>query len=368
MLIARSPVRISFGGGGTDLPDYYEQHGGMVVSTTINYYVYTILTPSWPNNGVQIISADYRALSQRPTCEDLIWNGDLGLPKAITYYFNLRDGLTIFLASQIPPGTGLGSSSSVAVSMIKALAFWCGLDLGPAEVAELACYIEIEKLGMPIGKQDQYAAAFGGFNSITFARDGVTVEPLRLSPETREALESRLMLFFTGSSRQSSTILRRQKQASQEGDKETVRRLDAIKELGLKVRVALEHGDLDTFGDLLHQGWMEKRRLAQGITNPFLDKCYQTAQENGVLGGKITGAGGGGFMMLYCPEERQEAVIAALTELGLQHRSFAFEDDGVQVLQALPWQGPHIPRRMPLVMEGMQTELSGAFLSAVMNQ
>ena len=354
MLIARAPVRISFGGGGTDLPAYYERHGGMVVSTAINYYVYTILTPGGSDNGVQIISADYRTFSQRPTCEDLIWNGDLGLPKAVTYYFNLRDGLTIFLASQIPPGTGLGSSSSVAVSMVKALAFWCGLDLGPAEVAELACYIEMEKLRMPIGKQDQYAAAFGGLNSITFSQDGVTVEPLRVSRKTREALESRLMLFFTGSSRRSSTILRRQKQASQQGDKATVRRLDAIKELGLGVRTALERGDLDAFGDLLHQSWMEKRQLTEGITNPFLDQCYQAAQVNGALGGKVTGAGGGGFMMLYCPEERQEAVTEALTELGLQRRAFTFDDEGVQVMQAMPWPGSHIPNHFPLFMEGIQ--------------
>jgi len=317
---------------------------------------------------VQIISADYRAFSQRPTCEDLIWNGDLGLPKAITYYFNLRDGLTIFLASQVPPGTGLGSSSSVAVSMIKALAFWCGLDLGPAEVAELACYIEIEKLGMPIGKQDQYAAAFGGLNCITFSRDGVTVEPLLISPKTRETLESRLMLFFTGSSRQSSTILRRQKQASQEGDKETVRRLDAIKELGFEVRTVLERGDMDSFGDLLHQGWMEKRRLAEGITNPFLDQCYETAQDCGALGGKITGAGGGGFLMLYCPEERQVEVTEALTELGLQHRAFALVDEGVQVMQAAPWRGPHVPHRIPLVLEGMQAGGNGSMLMPVMSQ
>jgi D-glycero-alpha-D-manno-heptose-7-phosphate kinase len=368
MLIARAPVRISFAGGGTDLPAYYEQHGGMVISTTIDYYIYTILTPSWPNNGVQIISADHRALSERPTCEDLIWNGDLGLPRAITYYFNLRDGLTIFLASQVPPGTGLGSSSSVAVSMIKALAFWCGLDLGSAEVAELACYIEIEKLGMPIGKQDQYAAAFGGLNSITFSRDGVRVEPLKVPSGTREALERRLMLFFTGSSRQSSTILRRQKQASQEGDEETIRRLGTIKELGFEVRAALEKGDLDTFGDLLHRGWMEKRQLAEGITNPFLDQCYQAARENGAPGGKITGAGGGGFLMLYCPEEQQEAVEDALTELGLQHRAFSFEDDGVQVMQATPWQGPHRPHRVPTVTEGMQVESSGTMRSPVADQ
>jgi len=353
VLIARAPVRISFGGGGTDLPAYYERHGGMVVSTTISYYVYTILTPGWPDS-VQIISADYRALSQRPTCEDLIWNGDLRLPKAITYYFNLRDRLTIFLASQVPPGTGLGSSGSVAVSMIKALAFWCGLDLGPEEVAELACYIEIEKMGMPVGRQDQYAAAFGGLNNITFSRDGVEVEPLQMPPEKREALERGLMLFFTGTSRQSSTILRRQQQASQQGDKETVRRLDRIKELGIEIRAVLEQGDLETFGELLHRSWMEKRQLTEGITNPFLDRCYQTAREKGALGGKVTGAGGGGFLMLYCPEERQDDVTEALTALGLQRRPFTLDDQGVQIMQAVPWPRPQVPHRVPFGRQGIR--------------
>jgi D-glycero-alpha-D-manno-heptose-7-phosphate kinase len=351
VLITRAPVRISFGGGGTDLPAYYERRGGLVVSAAISYYVYTILTPGW-SDGVQIISADYRALCQRPICEDLIWNDDLSLPKAITYYFNLCEGLSVFLASQVPPGTGLGSSGSVAVSMIKALAFWCGLDLGPRQVAELACYIEIEKMAMPVGKQDQYAAAFGGLNCIKFCRDGVSVEPLRVPPGTREALESRLMLFFTGTSRQSSTILRRQKQASQQRDQDTIRKLDAIKELGLEIRAALEHGDLEAFGALLHQSWMEKRQLTEGITNPFLDQCYRAAQEHGALGGKVTGAGGGGFLMLYCPEERQEAVTEALTELGLQRWPFTLDGKGVQVMEAVPWSRQHVPHHVPLVMEG----------------
>jgi D-glycero-alpha-D-manno-heptose-7-phosphate kinase len=335
VLITRAPVRISFGGGGTDLPAYYEQHGGMVVSTTISYYTYVILTPGW-SDEIQIISADYRAMCEWSTCEDLIWDGDLYLPKAIAHYFNISGGLTIFLASQIPPGTGLGSSSSVAVTMIKALAFWCGLDLGPAEVAELACHIEIDKMRMPIGKQDQYAAAFGGLNCIQFNQDGVTVEPLRVSAETRHSLEQGLMLFFTGSSRQSSTILRHQEQASREGEQATIARLDEIKDLGVQIRNALERGDLEVFGELLHRSWMNKRELTQGITNPFLDECYQAARDNGALGGKVTGAGGGGFMMLYCPQEQQQAVTDALTALGLQRRSFELDTDGVQVMEASP--------------------------------
>lgn len=336
LIIARAPVRISFGGGGTDIPAYYEKHGGFVVSATINYYVYTILTPGQPD-GVQIFSADYRSFTQRPICEDLIWDGDLSLPKAIVYYFNIRDGLTVFLASQVPPGTGLGSSGSVAVSMIKALAFWCGLDLGPKEVAELACFIEIHKLGMPVGKQDQYAAALGGLNCFTFLRDDVRVEPLRMPPQARQELERGLMLFFTGISRQSSTILKRQQEASRKGDRETIRRLTAIKELGQEIRRALENGDLWAFGELLHRSWLEKRRVTEGITNPELDRCYEVAREAGALGGKVTGAGGGGFLMLFCPPTHQDAVTEALVALGLQRRPFAFENEGVQIMQGIPW-------------------------------
>jgi len=336
ILFSQAPVRISFGGGGTDLPAYYERHGGLVVSTAINFYVYTMLTPTRPN-GVDIISADYRALCQRPTCEDLIWDGDLSLPKAITYYFNVRDGVKIFLASQVPPGTGLGSSGSVAVSMIKALALWCGLDLGPAEVAELACYIEIEKMGMPVGKQDQYAASFGGLNFITFDGDGVDVEPLNVTGETRKGLEEGLMLFFTGTSRKSSTILRHQRKASQEQDDATIRRLDEIKALGLEIKQALEAGDLQAFGDLLHRSWMQKRRLAEGVTNSDIDQWYQTALEHGAWGGKVSGAGGGGFMMLFCPVERQPAVTEALEGMGLRRREFMFDNEGVKVMQGVPW-------------------------------
>jgi D-glycero-alpha-D-manno-heptose-7-phosphate kinase len=340
VLIARAPMRISFGGGGTDLPAYYEQYGGMVVSTTINHYAYTILTPGG-SDSLQVVSADYHTFYRRPPCEDLVWDGNLALPKSIINHFDVQNGVNIFLASQIPPGTGLGSSGSVAVAMIKALAFWCGLDLSPHEVAEMACFIEIEKMGMPVGKQDQYAAAFGGLNRITFEKDGaVQVDPLHLPPDILEAFQKRMLLFFTGTSRKSSTILRKQKHASEKGDQLVIERLHAIQELAFSIKGALEHGDLDGFGELLHLSWLNKRDLAENIANPFIDKCYAAGREAGAIGGKITGAGGGGFMMLYCPPAHQVAVTRVLEGMGLRRLDFAFDREGAQVMLAVSGADP----------------------------
>jgi D-glycero-alpha-D-manno-heptose-7-phosphate kinase len=330
MLISRAPVRISFGGGGTDLPSFYERYGGMVISTTINHHVYAILTPGG-QDVVQIVSADYHTF-WRQSLDNLIWDGDLALPRAIVHEFGLHHGLDIFLASQIPPGTGLGSSGSVAVCLINGLAAWQGISLAPAEIAEQACHIEIGKMGMPVGKQDQYAAAFGGLNCITFTAEGVTVEPLQVSPATHQTLERRLMLFFTGSSRQSSNILRYQKQKGEQGDSQVIERLLAIKELGLATRHALEAGDLDSFGELMHRSWMQKRSLAPDISNNTINQIYDLAQSKGAVGGKITGAGGGGFLMLYCHEEHQDAVTEALEGVDLRRMGFAFDTQGAQVM------------------------------------
>ena len=350
VLIARAPMHICFGGDGTDFPAYYERHGGLVVGATISYYVYVILSAG-ARDGVHIIAADPRVLCQRSTRDDLFWDNDLSLPQAITDHFNLCDGLTIFLASQVPPGTGLGSAGSVATSMIKALAFWCGLDLAPRQVAEMACHIELEKMAMPIGKQDQYATAFGGLNCIKFSRGDVSVDALRISPETREALESRLMLFFTGTSRQPSTFLQRWRRAGERGDQGSLLRLEAIKELGLEICAVLEQGDLEAFGNLLHQSWMEQRQLMDGVTSPFLDQCYQTARQHGALGGKVTGAGSGGFLVLCCPDDRQAAVTTALKTLGLQRWPFALDDEGVQVMEGVPWSRQHVPHHVPFAVE-----------------
>src|SRR5581483_6711270 len=216
MLIARAPVRISLAGGGTDLPAYYEEYGGCVISTSIDKYFYVFLQPS-PDPTLQITSSDYQTFYRHTADErqDFFIEGSLSLPRTILHHFGITRGVSMFLASEIPPGTGLGSSSTVTVAIVKAITTAQGLKPSPYELAELASFIEIQKMGMPIGKQDQYAAAFGGLNRIDFARERTTVTPLNLTPKMRARLEENLMLFFTGSTRSAADILSQQKAASE---------------------------------------------------------------------------------------------------------------------------------------------------------
>lgn len=329
-LLARAPVNISFCGDG-ESSVHCEGCDGLTISAAINYYTYTILTPGW-SGGLQIISADHHDSSWTSCDDEPDWESSLCLPRAIARYFNLSDGLTIFLASQIPPGAGLGSPGSLAVSMIKAVAFWCGLDLGPAEVAELACYIEIEKLGMPAGKQDQYAAAFGGLNCITSSPSGVTLEQLQLSTGTYQALEKGLMLFSAADHDLPVAAPRRRSQS----------------DWGAEIRRALEQGDLDAFGGLLHRSW-----TIDGVADLFWEQCYRAARENGALGGNVTGA----FLMLYCPLGYQNGVMEALEALGLRRLPFVLENRGVEVMQAMPWSRPYTPNPLSFVSENSEIDM-----------
>jgi D-glycero-alpha-D-manno-heptose-7-phosphate kinase len=331
MLITRAPVRISFAGGGTDLPAYYERYGGAVVSTTIDKYFYIFLNVSG-DDAIQITSSDYRTFYRHDGDAPLLLDGDLSLPRAILNHFGLTRGISMFLASEIPPGTGLGSSSTVAVAIVKAVATARGLFLSKQQIAELACHIEIEKLGEPIGKQDQYAAAFGDLNLIQFSRDGVTVEPLRVSPETRRALEKSILLFFTGATREASSILRAQRQASEQNDARVLGALHAVKEMAFKAKGILESGNLGELAELLDANWQQKKKFASGISNSFIDECYDLALQNGAGGGKMTGAGGGGFLMLYCEPQHQSTVTQALEAKGLKRMGFRFESEGARVL------------------------------------
>jgi D-glycero-alpha-D-manno-heptose-7-phosphate kinase len=331
MLVARAPMRISFGGGGTDLEAYFAKYGGLVISTAINKYFYAIITTD-ESDDLQIISADYRSLYRHSPYNDLFWNGDLALPRAILHEFGIRRGINLFVASEVPPGTGLGSSSAAAVTMVRALSTLVEYPMTKQQVAELASYIEINKMGMPIGKQDQYASAFGGLNKIVFTREGITVEALKISPEIRQVLERRLMLFFTGSSRESTSILKHQRKSTEEGDESVLQALHNIKRAAVEVQMCLESGDLDEFARLLDHSWREKRRLAPSLSTSFIDECYALALEHGASGGKITGAGGGGFLMLYCLENAQNAVTQVLEDHGLKRMNFRFDQQGATVL------------------------------------
>lgn len=331
MLIVRSPLRISLAGGGTDLPVYYREHGGVVINTAIDRYFYVFLKTQ-SSNGLEIASADFRTFFRHNGDCPLSWEGELELPRAIFQHFGVARGSRLFIASEIPPGTGLGSSSSVSVGLIKALCAACGLNWSPQEIAELASYIEIEKLGSPIGKQDQYAAAFGGLNQIEFLATETRVTPLDISAETRFRLERSLMLFYTGQSRSANEILARQRDASQHKKGPTLDALHRVKGLVPGVRKCLEEGDIKGFGQLLHENWLEKKRFAKGVSNAKIDECYEAAMKAGAYGGKITGAGGGGFLLICCETDSRDGITAELEKLGLIRVGFRFDDQGARVL------------------------------------
>jgi len=331
MLITRAPVRISFAGGGTDLPAYYTRHGGAVVSTTIDKYFYVFLNVI-ADETIQIASSDYRTFYRHDADTPMLFDGDLSLPRAIFNHFGLTRGLSMFLASEVPPGTGLGSSSTVAVAIIKAVTIARGLFLSKQQIAELACQIEIEKLGEPIGKQDQFASAFGGLNLIQFSGDGVTVESIRIAPETRRELEHNVLLFFTGATRAASSILHAQKKSSEQNDPRVLDALHKVKQMAFEAKDYLERGDLAQFGALLDRAWQNKKQFANGVSNSLIDECYDLARQKGASGGKVTGAGGGGFLMIYCEPAQQPAVTHDLEAKGLRRMDFRFESEGARVL------------------------------------
>jgi D-glycero-alpha-D-manno-heptose-7-phosphate kinase len=326
-------VRISFGGGGTDLPSYYEQFDGGVLSAAINKYFYTILGTR-TDGRVQVISSDLRVFE---TWQDIanmsIQGSELEIPLAVLKFLGCNVAVDLFLASEIPPGTGLGSSASVCVNILKTLTNYLQKHLSKDELAQKAFHIARNVLGKHVGKQDEYAAAFGGLNYIYFYRDGSTVvEPLNIDPLIRQELQSNLMLFFTGSAHHSWTILQEQEDSTRAQSSSTLEALHEVKALGLQMRHAFEQGKLRHFGELLDEGWQAKRRVSKKISTPRIDQLYALARRHGAIGGKITGAGGGGFLLLYCETENQNAVRSALGSEGIQEMAFNFDMQGAQVI------------------------------------
>lgn len=327
---ARAPLRISFGGGGTDLAAYYERFGGFVVSAAITRYCH-VSAYQPEDGGIHLISADYGVSERYHRGEAPAVAGPLALPKAAVEHFWERGlcelGVALALSSQVPPGTGLGSSSAMAAALIRALSAYVGTSMSAAEVADLACRLEIERLGMPIGRQDQYASAFGGVNTIEFTADDTRVTALDLTPPSLTALEDRLLLFSTGQSHNSAHILHQQG-ADSRRNPVVIESLHTIKRLAGRMCAALAAGELDCFGDLLDQSWRAKRTLSTKISSQAIDRYYAAARAAGALGGKITGAGGGGFLLLYVPPRAQRAVRAAMARAGLQEMPFSFDHSG----------------------------------------
>jgi len=333
VLIVRSPVRVSFAGGGTDLPVYYEKYGGAVLSTSINKYFYTILSRR-DDNYVQIISSDLRTMEHWQDIAKMSLTGNkLELPLAVLKSLGRDVAVNLFLASEIPPGTGLGSSATVCVNLLKALTTYLHLPASKYDIAEKAFAIARDGLGKPVGKQDEYAAAFGGLNFIRIDTNGTThVEALDIPRDVKRELQQNLMLFFTGTARDSQEILREQETSSQDQHGRAVAALHEIRSLAERMRRALVRGELNQFGHMLDEGWEAKKRISNNISNSSIDRRYQLAKERGALGGKITGAGGGGFLLLYCEQACQQSVRQALAADELPEMRFEFETEGAQVI------------------------------------
>ena len=330
MIIAKSPVRLSFGGGGTDLPAYYEAHGGAVLSVTIDKYFYSVLQEI-PGRAIEISSSDYQLHQRIQDLGQANLKDALRIPKAMLRHFGVKDGVMLQLKSDIPPGSGLGLSGAVATSLARCIGAYTGAAMDKAQVAELATHIELTVLGRPIGMQDQYASAFGGLNFMTFDASGTRVEPVAVSRARMKELRRHLMLFHTGSSRDSARILEVQRQATSRNDEAVLEALHAVKRTAYHMRKVLEGGDILEIGRLLHDSWQQKKRFSSSVSNPDIDQFYDTALRCGALGGKITGAGGGGFLLIFSEPDKQEGISRELTALGLQELDFGFEDGGSQI-------------------------------------
>jgi len=319
MIIVQTPVRISFLGGGTDFEDFYAHFGGAVLSTAIDKYVYVIVKKRFDD----MVYVNY---SRKEIVEDI---GQLkhDLVRECMRLTGVTEGVEITTLADIPAeGTGLGSSSSITVGLLHAFYTYRG-ELKTAEtLAREACRIEIEVLGKPIGKQDQYIAAYGNIRLLGFNGHGIDVHSIELEPKTNRSLNDRLLLFYTGIARQADTILVEQKA----NIRERVEVLRELTRLAFDGKRALDEGELDEFGEMLHQGWELKKHLANGITTPAIEEMYQVARRAGAVGGKITGAGGGGFLLLYCFPEKKEDVRRSLS--CLRELPFNFERDGSKVI------------------------------------
>jgi D-glycero-alpha-D-manno-heptose-7-phosphate kinase len=326
MIIARSPLRITLGGGGTDLASYYRGHGGFLIAAAIDKYVYvTVMRPFTPGIYLKYSALEHveRVADVRhPIIREALELQNLQTPQ-----------VEITTLADIPAGTGLGSSGSFTTALLKALYTHQRKTIHSQELAEIACHIEIDRLCEPVGKQDQFIAAFGGITCFTFHQDQrVEVQPLRVSTQTMFDLEDNLLLFFTGFNRAAGGILSDQEVRSQAGESGMLGNLDYIKTLAYRSKDCLETGDLVRFGELMHEHWEHKKRRSRNISNPQIDEWYSLAMRNGAIGGKLVGAGGGGFLMFYAADGNR--LRQTMAKAGLEEVRFRFDFEGTKVVMS----------------------------------
>ena len=330
MLIrSKAPLRLSLAGGGTDVAPYPQEKGGCVISSTIDKYAYCTLRTR-DNDIISVKSLDYDTIAEFQKDEEFIFDGKLDLVKAAIGSFSTPTGFDLFLHCDAPPGSGLGASSAVVVSMVGAMRRWLNLPMSDYEVAETAFVIEREKLGIKGGRQDQYAAVFGGFNFIEFTGDKTIVNPLRVKEDVIDELQYRLLMCFTGRTRMSSNIIQEQVKRFVDKNTDMVDALDATKALAIEMKNSLLVGDLDSVGELMNKAWHQKKRFASKITDERIDRIYETAIKAGAKGGKITGAGGGGYMLFLCEFEKRHEVASSVEKLGARVTSFTFDQRGMR--------------------------------------
>lgn len=324
MIITRSPLRITLGGGGTDLPSYYLQHEGFLIAAAIDRYVYITLHQTF----IEELIVKYSKLEKVMSLEELEH-------PIVREALRLADmsprGLEITSMADIPAGTGLGSSGSFTTALLKALHGLKRNLIHPRELAEQACHIEIDLLKEPIGKQDQYIAAYGGVTCFHFRKDGsVDAAPLKIDEEIKHNLEDSLVMFFTGYSRKAGSILKEQDDKTKKADSDMVQNLHFVKDMGFRSQKALEAGDLDGFGRLMDEHWQHKKRRSGGMSNPKIDEWYELAMTSGATGGKLIGAGGGGFLLFHARDKAR--LRHAMIEAGMREVRFRFDYEGTKTV------------------------------------
>lgn len=326
-----APLRIGIAGGGTDVEPYASEKGGLVLNATIGKHAYCSIAPNG-TDLMSITSLDYGTYEADLTDGPLVYDGNMDLVKAVTNHFGITEGFDMFIHSEAPPGSGLGGSSTVIVSILKAVAEWKDIHMSKYDLATLAYKLERETLGLKGGKQDQYAAAYGGFNIMEFTKSGVAVSPLGISEDTVNELQYCSLLCYTGRSRESAGIIESQVDSFKKGTNEDA--LDATKALAYDIAGALKNGDVVRAGTLLGESWKQKKMFSDKITNPRIDNLYNSAMAAGAYGGKVSGAGGGGFMFFVCQYDKKHIVAKELQKRGATVVDFAFEPLGARSWRA----------------------------------